>query len=96
MSEKFVKVKRVEKALYEVYKVEDDKIIKVGEKEISGRVNKTAIMEEFGVKEVLIRKISETVKIFGMPIDDFMKVAEVIEVKNNELKAETEEAKTEE
>ena len=95
MSEKFVKVKRVEKALYEVYKVEDDKIIKVGEKEISGRVNKTAIMEEYGVKEVLIRKISETVKIFGMPIDDFMNVAEVIEVKTTETKSE-ETAETEE
>lgn len=91
MNEKFVKVRRVESAMYEIYKVEDDKIIKVGEKEISGRVNKTAIMEEFGVKEILVRKISETVKIFGMPIDDFMNVAEVVEVKTNELKAETEE-----
>ena len=88
MSEKFVKVRRVESAMYEIYKVEDDKIIKVGEKEISGRVNKSAIMEEFGVKEVLIRKISETVKIFGMPIDDFMNVAEVIEVKTTETKSE--------
>ena len=92
MNEKFVKVKRVESALYEVYKVEEDKIIKIGEKEISGRVNKTAIMEEYGVKEVLIRKISETVKIYGMPVDAFMEVAEVIEVKTTETKSEEAEA----
>lgn len=69
----------VEGRRYDIYKNESGDLIKLDERIISGKPNGREIAKEYGVEKVTIVERDQIKKVFGMPVEEFMKYAVEIE-----------------
>ena len=65
----------VESRTYDIYSNVDGQLTKIGTKTISGRVNTSELAEEYKVDKVVLAEVSVNKKVYGVPIDEFMKIA---------------------
>ena len=67
---------------YEIFSVKDNVFTSVGTKDISGKVKESTLREDFNISDdcqvVTVEKAVNT-KIYGMLIDDFMKLAKELQ-----------------
>lgn len=65
----------VESRNYNVFKVEGETLTKVGETTIKGRPKEEEIAKEFKVDKVVLVETSVNKKVYGVPVEEFMKIA---------------------
>lgn len=72
----------IESRTYEVYEVKDGKFNLLGTETISGRVNENKLAEQYKVDKVVTVEIAVNKKIYGVPVDEFMKIAVEVATEN--------------
>lgn len=75
----YVTRKVVESRIDNIYELKDGKINLLGQETTEGtRISKTAMQEKYNVKNVVIENVSEKVEVYGVKVDEFMKIAKKI------------------
>jgi hypothetical protein len=72
----------VESRTYDIYEVSGAEFKPLGEKTIIGRVKGNDIAKEYKVKKVVLVEKAVNKKIYGVPVEDFMKIAVEVEVES--------------
>lgn len=65
----------IESRTYEIYEVKDGNFNLLGVETLSGRVNENNLAKQYKVAKVVAIEKSVNKKIYGVPIDEFMKIA---------------------
>ena len=78
----------VESRTYDIYSNVDGQLTKIDTRTISGRVNTSELAEEYKVDKVVTVEVSVNKKVYGVPIDEFMKIAVEVEQEQEEPKEE--------
>lgn len=81
--EKFITRRVVKSTLYNIYKVDGTKLILIDQKEFSGRISEKELAKEYNVDKVVttVEKVNKAV--YGVPVDQFMKIAQEIKKEEN-------------
>lgn len=69
----------IENKEYKVYKVEGTQLELLDTIEIKGKVSERELAEKFGVSKVFVDCVKENKSIYGVPVDEFMKIAVKLE-----------------
>lgn len=69
----------VEGRVLDVYKFENGQIEKLDTITVSGKVSEIELAKEYGVNKVMIDTVSEVKAVYGVPVDEFMKIAVKLE-----------------
>lgn len=65
--------------VYEIYSNEKGTLTKLDTITVKGKPNQKELCEKYGVKDVVCVKIEENKKVYGVPVEEFMKIAVEVE-----------------
>ena len=68
----------IESRTYNIFSLDNETMTKLDTIDIKGRVNEKELAKKYNVDKVAVIEIAVTKKVYGVPIDEYMKLAKEI------------------